>query len=654
MPRVGQIIPEYLVPHVKTYINDNTTFEEAEVTAADPNVRLLCLFASDKGSSQSVKQIKSTTQFVKEYGKPNFEKYGQAALMPYAALSSGNATCWCLRVTDDEATHANFYVTTQTAVTEKAEGVDGKCSVAFIHNSIAKLQIGTAGSITKALDDAVPDDDTTLFGVSLIGPGKAGNSYRIRIVPDLSSTKQYGSILYTFEVIDTSSGAVSVEERFTVSFDPNSNTTTELRYADDVINDPEKGSSIIRIVTNPAGFKKLYDDYVSAVNPKGKATVEPFATFDLLNGTNGITNAKVTGYALDTTIVAEPVAGTTVFDNFGNVSGVEFKNGSDGKFDPEYIVKGEQKENGEKEADHKITETERMAAINKAYTTVLNAEKKPVPAIFSKRRTPAEYIFDAAFNPTVKSSLVELALHRFDAQLILDAGIDNTTFESIKSFAESSKSDGYGQYTNYIISKECQWYKIRDPFTQKIVPVSYTYHLASALPTHVMRYGNQTPYVGDRYATLTGHVYNTVMPEIDADDLDKKETLYNLGVNFVETVADNTYVHAVQTTAQAKTKNSDLSEMNNVAVLLDMKRRLENYVNANLYNFAEAEDRRRFTEDANLLFATYPGNKVRDYSVYFDMNEYEETRSILHCYLAVTFRQLAKRGIIEIDINKRS
>ena len=35
------------------------------------------------------------------------------------------------------------------------------------------------------------------------------------------------------------------------------------------------------------------------------------------------------------------------------------------------------------------------------------------------------------------------------------------------------------------------------------------------------------------------------------------------------------------------------------------------------------------------------------------MNEWEADRSILHCYLSVTFRGLMKRAILEIDINKR-
>ena len=121
---------------------------------------------------------------------------------------------------------------------------------------------------------------------------------------------------------------------------------------------------------------------------------------------------------------------------------------------------------------------------------------------------------------------------------------------------------------------------------------------------------------------------------------------------FDNLIAEDNYVRGAQGTSQAVW--SDLSEQNNVAVLLEMKRMLEEFVSANLYNFAEAEDRIRFTEDATRMFADFRGNKVNSYEVYFDMNAFEEQRSILHCYLAVVFRIMSKRGIIEIDINKRS
>jgi hypothetical protein len=71
------------------------------------------------------------------------------------------------------------------------------------------------------------------------------------------------------------------------------------------------------------------------------------------------------------------------------------------------------------------------------------------------------------------------------------------------------------------------------------------------------------------------------------------------------------------------------------------------------YNFANKAERIRFTETAQRLINPFVGTKIAEGVVEFQMSPWEEERSILHCYLGVKYRTLGKRGIIEIDINKR-
>jgi hypothetical protein len=122
-------------------------------------------------------------------------------------------------------------------------------------------------------------------------------------------------------------------------------------------------------------------------------------------------------------------------------------------------------------------------------------------------------------------------------------------------------------------------------------------------------------------------------------------------LNYFQALSENTFVRGTQSTSQNIW--SDLSEEHNMHVLLEMKRKLENMIAGLSYNFAEADDRSRFSEDANRMFEGYAGNKVRSASVSFSMNAWEEERSILHCYLGVIFRTISKRSVVEIDINKR-
>ena len=651
MPRVGQIIPEYLVPHVKTYINDNTAFVE-EVTATDPSIRFLCVFASDKGDAKHVKLIDSTTKFIEEYGVPNYEKYGQAPYMPYTSLATGNAKCWCLRVADlEHATQANVIVYAETTKVEATGDTPAELKVKFTTKTIDTI-VGNLDNPENVLKTAMLEDASEtkipLFAIAVNGVGTYGNSYGIRIVKDNTTTTNTGYCMYTLELFDKSSGAVVVKEHFTVCFDLAVITgTTTLYYASDVINDPEKGSHTISLITNDDGFTKLYAAYKETV---ADVEIEPFTACDLLYGTKAGTNFNLTGY----TVVTEADSA-----NFSSATGLAFAGGSDGRFDPAYEYEVEDETTGTKTIK-KLTAEERQKVITDAFVKVLTKPERlynaPVPEIFSKRRTPAEFILDAAFPCAIKNKLAELAIHRYDAQLVLDAGINLTTPDAIRNYAASTGTDeinGYAQHSDFIISKECQHYSTKDPFNQKIIEVSYTYYLAKALANHYIGVGNHVPMVGETYALLDNQIKNSIRPEIDADDLETKDELYKLGVNFVESIGENRYVHATQITAQSAHVWSDLSETSNVSVLLEMKRLLEEYVSSRLYNFADPQDRTKFTEGAERILGDYAPTKIQSYSVYFDMNEFETERSIIHCYLAVTFRQLAKRGIIEIDINKR-
>ena len=633
MPRVGQIVPEYLVPHVKTYINDNTVFTET-TGESETGTRLLCLFASDKGCSTMAKQLKSLPAFVSEYGNPNFEKYGQAAFIPYNALSTGNARCWCLRVTDlEKATHANVIVYAEISV------VESEFTVKFTTESVANIRttVANSGSTDTYMDqlrtymgNSETETKIPLFGICVTGSGEYGNAYGIRIVKD-NMTSQYLSYgVYRFEIFDKSSGAVVVSEAFNVSF----NERAEPDYTYDVINDPDNGSEKIFIEINQKGFDKLYEAYANTVTDKTQ--LETYDYCDMLYGTRIGTNVSLVNYK----VVSDE---TTA--NFSGALGISFAKGDDGRFSPNFV----------KDDGTVITEEERQKVITDAYLRILEVPEvlsdAVIPEIFSKRRTPAEFILDAGFPDEIKVALSALALYRYDAQLILDAG---TKFRTVTALLNYVTNGPCSKQTDAIISKECQFYNTRDPITKKIITVTYTYHLAQALTSHFTNIGNHIPFVGENYATLTGHIVNSVTPEIDADDLETKEQLYTKGVNFLECISENTYIHATQATSQCVNTWSDLSEMNNVAVLLDMKRQIERFVSSRLYNFADPEDRLRFTEDADRLFKEYSPTKVREYNVYFDMNAFEAERNIIHCYLAVTFRQLAKRGIIEIDINKRT
>ena len=132
MPRQEQIIPQYLHPHVETYINDNTTYT-TETSKADTSVKSLHVFTSNRGIDNKVLRFDSFSDWKRMYGTPDYKWDGQAVLMPYASLSSGHAVTFNMRVMPEDATHA-FSVLTVTPKTET-----GVLKLEWMHLQINRL-----------------------------------------------------------------------------------------------------------------------------------------------------------------------------------------------------------------------------------------------------------------------------------------------------------------------------------------------------------------------------------------------------------------------------------------------------------------------------------------------------------------------------------
>jgi len=638
MPRSGQIVPEYLTPHVKTYINDNSVFTSNETTQSENGVRLLTVFASAKGEDGVIKAVTSISDYLEEYGTPNFNLYGQPCYMPYAALSSGNAKCYCMRVMPQTATYANVIISAYTQVAENPETGLRNFKVKFVATPVSNITNKETMMLKMQEHASYPPEEVTvrgeqynvfpLFSVISKGRGQYGNAYRIRIVSDNLMNQDNEFTNYIFEVLDSSSGNIVLKEQHRGGFNYDAIVDMRSLLFDDVIADPTNGSKKIDFVTNTEGFDNLYATYKEFVTTEMQQTVADFSICDMFLGKTK-TGADMVGYVIDSEAIDFAALDSTI--------GVALGNGDDSTFASNYTPVVDSEGN--------VGPT-RQQSIDEAYIKAFNGDFDI--GIRSKRSVPCELILDANYSEEVKLKLAELALHRYDARCVIDAGILTTvsaasnwvTRETIKSIADC------------VISKECQHYKIRDPFTGRVIPVTMTYFLAENLPTHYRTAGNHIPFVGERYTQITNHVRNSLKPAIDADNLAVKEVLYTNHCNFFECIAEDNFVRGTQSTSQLAL--SDLSEENNVAVMLEMKRMLEEFVSANLFNFSEAEDRLRFTEDATRMFADFRGSKVSSYEVYFDMNAFEAQRSILHCYLAVVFRGISKRGIIEIDINKRT
>jgi hypothetical protein len=102
-----------------------------------------------------------------------------------------------------------------------------------------------------------------------------------------------------------------------------------------------------------------------------------------------------------------------------------------------------------------------------------------------------------------------------------------------------------------------------------------------------------------------------------------------------------------------QTSPTDLSEENNSLILYALKRNVEDDARSQLYNFTDSNIRSTFIAAEKAKFSTWVGRQLESFDITFSVSQYEFENAILHCYLAVVFRGLTKKVIIEIDLNKR-
>jgi hypothetical protein len=194
------------------------------------------------------------------------------------------------------------------------------------------------------------------------------------------------------------------------------------------------------------------------------------------------------------------------------------------------------------------------------------------------------------------------------------------------------------------------FYEIIDPVSGRKIKVTATYFLAESLIPHIVKHGPNKPFVNS-YAQITNIVKNSFMPELDLIDWDVKEELYKNRINYYLTLDEgNTVQRAVQNTCQKDA--SALLEETNVRVLNILKKGLEKSNRAYLYEWNDPVVRKGYTDSQMDIYRPWIGSWVQDISIHFEANEYEQSHMIMHCYVSVAFRDIAKRIVLEIDINR--
>lgn len=537
--------------------------------------------------------------------------------------------------------------------------------------------------------DANKDGFKTVYpGIMYVkssGRGKYGNLYSITLSPNVSYNNSYGMPFYNFDVRSSEKGIQTIATYVGSAITGKKYETATL--IDDVLED---SSSVIpvNISVNETVVDYVYDKYIEWIEEYKEVLEDKYEEikndttiidgdklllseridqigenmieedqFDIFFGNNVVERdstqilddeystpliqilTELTDDALDDENYYEDdyvdTSVVTDYVNLNGVYGVELHGGDDGSFDIN-------------NAPESLSTEEKEEYINNCVT---DAYKKAFDGTYDKRillskRIKCDALFDANYPFEVKKVLFKLMEVRNDAILYLDSGIThNFTTASLKTIIKN-----YSLFDDYRVSKNIQYYTIKEPSTKKRVEVTISYFLAKQFVEHCIVNGAYIPFV-KRNAQLTGHIRDSLFPVIEEYDTTLKQALVENRFNFFETVDDNIYQRATQNTSQSQL--SDLLEESNVHTLFEMKRIVEADITDRLYDFTDPTIRSDFRDYEKAKFADWENRKVQSFDIEFKMNEWEAERSILHAYIVVVFRGLQKQAILEIDINKR-
>lgn len=709
MPSSIQIVPKYQHSYVESHVNDYTTWEDEPVAVTDDTVKSICVFRSPKGIDNTLIKKTSILSHSNTFGKTNYRKYGQPLMMPYALLDTGYASVWSMRVMPDDATYANsvllmYYREATQSTTEYQYNADG--SVATDETTGEELTTTTvkpmfqimfrAKSISPEVDSAtnallsggesgvntesvirknaaslavnIPATDggnewkcVPLMYFISTGRGEYGNMYKWRITCNGEYEKDYEMKMYSFEVLSSEDGISKVATY--VGSLVTQVVSGKSSLLNDVILEYDTGTYPLNIHVFEENVEAVYDDYVSflenVVAADGTEVYVPeLSEFDPLFATEVASSAT---YDYMSIISSEdemyPLPNDEEYVELDASLGNSLTGGHDGAFatiknadgtvsyGPTQLLTEEEinvaKSQGYVDVVYGLTTREEIEYI-KAFS---GAKDK---LILATRRIPADFLLDANYPYFAKLQLAKLAIVRNDAECYIDTGTDITSFSSTSLSRLTSKYMDI--FNNRIISKNTQAYETRDRWSQKRCVVTPTFYIAQQLPIHFNDNGKHVAFAKGS-AELTGHIKNSLYPSVELYENELMEELYNNRFNFFESVGENSFQRSCQNTGQLT--NSDLLEESNMHVLLWIKRNIEIDCQKNLYDFANIDDREAFTEYEKAKYANLSGTEVSSFDIYFDMNEWEAERSILHCYISIQFRNINKRTIIEIDVNKR-
>ena len=326
------------------------------------------------------------------------------------------------------------------------------------------------------------------------------------------------------------------------------------------------------------------------------------------------------------------------------------------------------------------------------------------PRILSPIRTPAKFLFDAAYNTVVGSAFSTLINHSvsdwingsviftdeekdevlFDPSLIknlspADLDVKQAMYDLMiervyDRIPESKRPIGPGsgfsvlfdscfadgntsalinnsfnsRFTNPNASWDVGGYTTLDGIT-------YTYAKRSAdnLITHCKTYSINKPFTND-YTAMSSSEYVSIFPDIDGDSWEEREDLWNFGGNAWIMDENGTVRRMSQRTMKGDDETSDLIWESNMRTLSQLTYLLRQKIERYLFEYSDDSILKTMKVECENMFSNWVGNIVQSLTIDFERDVNVDGGDIVICTVNVTFRGLIVRVPIIVNVNRRA
>ena len=279
------------------------------------------------------------------------------------------------------------------------------------------------------------------------------------------------------------------------------------------------------------------------------------------------------------------------------------------------------------------------ATLDQALTRGYNGTYDPL--ITNVLLTEIDTVLDANYGETVKTAMSELsAITRQDCVTILDMNLD-----CANASQAIEKRKGQMQYNTYYTSIFSQHIEIVDEWSGKPIKVTPTFFLSSKIPQNDTQFGPATNFVGPRRGVISGFRSISWLPTEP-----EKTELYKNQINYIETDAISTQF-ATELTSQ--TRNTPLSLIHPVRVLLKVKREMERASRNYRSEFASNEVVGQLQQELNNIAAKWVlGGGFEYITPVINTSEYDRQQRICRVNVDLAFTDIMERFVFDFVVNR--